>query len=68
MSFGPDPYLHDQHRALEEKVRAFGDRHLRAWSDDEIVASTLAQLRRLYGDAVPEPESAVVTRWQDDPF
>ncbi|KEP75344.1 amine oxidase [Microbacterium sp. SUBG005] len=40
----------------------------REWSDDEIVASTLAQLRRLYGDAVPEPESAVVTRWQDDPF
>jgi acyl-CoA dehydrogenase len=35
MSFGSDPYFHDQHRALEEKVRAFGDRHLRAWSDDE---------------------------------
>lgn len=40
----------------------------REWSDERIVASTLAQLRRLYGDAVPEPESAVVTRWQDDPF
>lgn len=40
----------------------------RTWGDDEIVASTLAQLRRLYGDAVPEPTSAVVTRWQDDPF
>ncbi|MDU0367989.1 NAD(P)/FAD-dependent oxidoreductase [Microbacterium sp. KSW4-17] len=40
----------------------------REWSDDEIVASTLAQLRRLYGDAVAEPESAIVTRWQDDPF
>lgn len=40
----------------------------RTWSDDEIVASTLAQLRRLYGDAVPAPTSAVVTRWQDDPF
>ncbi|MFJ4160833.1 flavin monoamine oxidase family protein [Microbacterium testaceum] len=40
----------------------------RHWSDDEIVASTLAQLRRLYGDAVPEPTSALVTRWQDDPF
>lgn len=40
----------------------------RTWSDDEIVASTLAQLRRLYGDAVPDPTSAIVTRWQDDPF
>ncbi len=40
----------------------------RGWSDDEIVASTLAQLRRLYGDAVPAPTSALVTRWQDDPF
>jgi len=40
----------------------------RSWTDEQIVASTLAQLRRLYGDAVPEPVSAVVTRWQDDPF
>lgn len=40
----------------------------RTWSDEQIVSSTLAQLRRLYGDAVPEPTSAVVTRWQDDPY
>ncbi|MCJ1707793.1 NAD(P)/FAD-dependent oxidoreductase [Microbacterium sp. VKM Ac-2923] len=40
----------------------------RTWSDAEIVASTLAQLRRLFGDSVPEPTSAIVTRWQDDPF
>lgn len=40
----------------------------RHWSDEQIAASTLAQLRRLYGDAVPEPESVVVTRWQDDPY
>jgi len=40
----------------------------RTWSDDDIVASTLAQLRRLYGEGVPDPTSAVVTRWQDDPF
>lgn len=40
----------------------------RTRSDAEIVASTLAQLRRLYGDTVPDPTSVVVTRWQDDPF
>lgn len=40
----------------------------RTWSDDEVAASVLAQLRRLYGDHVPEPTQVVVTRWQDDPF
>ena len=40
----------------------------RAWSDERIVASTMFQLRRLYGDGVPDPTSAIVTRWQDDPF
>lgn len=40
----------------------------RHWSDEEITASTMTQLRRLYGEAIPEPESVVVTRWQDDPF
>lgn len=40
----------------------------RTWSDEQIVASTLTQLRRLYGKAVPDPTSAIVTRWQDDPF
>ena len=40
----------------------------RAWSDEEIAASVLAQLRRLYGDHVPEPTQVTVTRWQDDPF
>lgn len=40
----------------------------RSWTDDEIAASTMAQLRRLYGAGIPDPESVVVTRWQDDPF
>ena len=40
----------------------------RTWADEDIVASTMAQLRRLYGDTVPDPTSAIVTRWQDDPF
>ncbi len=41
---------------------------IRDWSDDRVVESTLAQLRRLYGDAVEQPTSAVVTDWQHDPF
>ncbi len=40
----------------------------RTWTDEDIVASTMTQLRRLYGDSVPDPSSAIVTRWQDDPF
>ena len=33
--FENDPYFDERHRALEEKVRAFGDRSLRAGADDE---------------------------------
>ncbi|MFD3444458.1 flavin monoamine oxidase family protein [Microbacteriaceae bacterium 4G12] len=40
----------------------------RDWGDDRVVESTLAQLRRLYGDRVEHPVSAHVTAWQDDPF
>ncbi|UBH05918.1 amine oxidase [Leucobacter sp. Psy1] len=40
----------------------------RAWSDARIADSVLAALRELYGDAVADPESITVTRWQDDPF
>jgi monoamine oxidase len=40
----------------------------REWSQDDLVASVMAQLRRLYGDRVMEPTSASVTAWQDDPF
>lgn len=40
----------------------------RDWSDDAVVASVLAQLRRLYGDRVEEPTHVNRTAWQDDPF
>lgn len=40
----------------------------RDWSEEAIVASVLAQLRRLYGDRVPAPTRVHVTDWQDDPF
>ncbi|MDW4572214.1 NAD(P)/FAD-dependent oxidoreductase [Microbacterium sp. M3] len=38
------------------------------WTEDEIVASILDQLRRLYGDRVEQPTSVHVTDWQDDPW
>ncbi|MGB4777721.1 flavin monoamine oxidase family protein [Microbacterium sp.] len=41
---------------------------VREWSDGEVAESVLAQLRRLYGDAVPEPVAMQRTAWQDDPF
>ncbi|MCJ1714359.1 NAD(P)/FAD-dependent oxidoreductase [Curtobacterium sp. VKM Ac-2922] len=40
---------------------------IRGWSVEQVTASVLEQLRRLYGD-VPEPTSVHVTAWQDDPF
>ncbi|MDL9978471.1 flavin monoamine oxidase family protein [Microbacterium sp. ASV49] len=39
----------------------------RDWSDEEVVDSVLAQLRRLYGD-VPDPIRVHRTDWQGDPF
>ncbi|WP_137845148.1 NAD(P)/FAD-dependent oxidoreductase [Microbacterium sp. 2FI] len=40
----------------------------RDWSEQEIVASVLTQLRRLYGSRVERPTHVHVTDWQDDPF
>lgn len=43
-------------------------RATRGWSDERIVDSVLAALRELFGDAVPAPTGATITRWQDDEF
>ncbi|RKS89307.1 monoamine oxidase [Microbacterium sp. AG790] len=40
----------------------------REWTDGEVVTSVMAQLRRLYGDAVPAPLDVQRTAWQNDPF
>jgi monoamine oxidase len=40
----------------------------RDWSEHQIVASVLTQLRRLYGSRVERPTHVHVTDWQDDPF
>lgn len=43
-------------------------RAIRDWDDDAVVASVLAALREIYGDAVVEPDHVHVTHWRDDPF
>ncbi|NYI99389.1 monoamine oxidase [Nocardioides thalensis] len=43
-------------------------RAIRDWDDDAVVASALAALREIYGDAVTTPDRVHVTRWRDDPF
>lgn len=40
----------------------------RDWTDDEVVGSVLAQLRRLYGERAMPPSRVHRTAWQDDPY
>lgn len=40
----------------------------RAWSDEQTVASIMVELRRLYGEGIPDPVGVQRTHWQDDPF
>lgn len=43
-------------------------REIEAWSDRQIVASAMQALRRIYGEAIPEPMDYQITRWATDPF
>jgi monoamine oxidase len=43
-------------------------RGIRHWSDEQVVESVMAQLRRLFGDRVVPPIRLHRTRWQDDPY
>ncbi|WP_062292401.1 flavin monoamine oxidase family protein [Demequina phytophila] len=43
-------------------------RAIAGWDADRVAASVMAQLRRLYGDGIPEPEGVAVTAWQADPY
>lgn len=43
-------------------------RQVERMADDEIVASVLDGLRRIYGEALPEPTGHWITRWGSDPF
>ncbi len=37
-------------------------------SDDAIIAGAMKTLRVIYGDAIPEPEGYLITRWGKDPY
>ncbi|NJN60744.1 MAG: FAD-dependent oxidoreductase [Coleofasciculaceae cyanobacterium RL_1_1] len=41
---------------------------IEAWSDAEIVASAMTTLKTIFGDEIPQPIEAQITRWASDPF
>lgn len=43
-------------------------RRLESLSDQEILTKLLSNLRRHYGNTVPDPEASFFTRWLADPF
>ncbi|WES65126.1 NAD(P)/FAD-dependent oxidoreductase [Microbacter sp. GSS18] len=43
-------------------------RGTREWTEERVVDSVMAQLRRLFGEDVPRPTRVLMTAWQDDPF
>lgn len=43
-------------------------RELESWSDEAIVASGMASLRSIFGQAIPDPLGFQITRWGADPY
>ncbi|MFT4214117.1 MAG: NAD(P)/FAD-dependent oxidoreductase [Microbacterium sp.] len=43
-------------------------RAIRSWTDADVAASVMHQLRRLYGNRAVQPVRVRVTHWQDDPY
>lgn len=43
-------------------------REIEAWSDQKMVASAMATLKTLFGEAIPKPVGYQITRWASDPF
>ena len=41
---------------------------IESWTDEEIISSAMQTLRTIYGDAIPNPEGYIITRWGRDPF
>lgn len=43
-------------------------REIESWSDEEIIADAMKNLRQIYGDSIPQPIDYQLTRWSQDPF
>jgi polyamine oxidase len=43
-------------------------KHIEAMSDEEVIAKTISNFKKVFGDDVPHPESFFRTRWFTDPF
>ena len=37
-------------------------------STEEVVAAAMEVLRRLFGDAIPQPSASLVTKWRSDEY
>ncbi|GAA3341555.1 FAD-dependent oxidoreductase [Curtobacterium pusillum] len=64
---------YDMSRVTGEPVLAallggHGARRIEELPDGMVVDEAVAALRRMFGDAVPEPEAVRITRWKADPF
>lgn len=60
--------LHGAPILLSFATGANGARMDQTMSDEEVYGEAMKSLRRLFGDAIPEAESYLVTRWLSDPW
>ncbi|WDD97250.1 flavin monoamine oxidase family protein [Thalassomonas actiniarum] len=52
---------------LAFNVGSYGT-EIEAYSDDEIVDLAMTELRKFYGQDIPQPLDHIITRWSRDPF
>lgn len=43
-------------------------REVEAWSDQALIADAMQALKAMFGNAIPQPVGAQITRWAQDPF
>lgn len=43
-------------------------REVEAWSDQALIADAMQALKAMFGNAIPQPIGAQITRWAQDPF